>query len=278
MKDNDIIENTVEFGYDFFEKVLTSKSLKIQNEDKLCMLLLEICKHDNKFFDLFRHVSLEYCTPHIFEEIYNFSVENPFESILLKIYKDTLKHYHSSIRNKIELSNEPISSFEKHITKPKFEISNNPINVHEYRYAEISKEIKMEFTSSSVCCVKITDINTYTNHEDFHTKWSSNEWIRADLKGYKLKPSSYILLSAYKDNRLLRYWRLEGIKEDGSTVLLDNKDYAFKNMEIKEFPLQTNDYFIAFKIIQTGKNQCNGVNSHELTLQVFDFVGKLINL
>ena len=259
LNESDIIENTVEFGYDFFEKVLTSKSLKIENEDKLCNLLLNICKRDNKFFDLFRCISLEYCTPHIFEEIYNFSVENSFESTLLTIYKDTLKHHHSNIQ--------------------KFEISNNPINVYEYRFKEISKEIKMEYSSSSVCCGNITDINTYTNHEDFHTKSIENSWIRADLKRYKLKPSSYILLSNYKDNRLLRYWRLEGIKADGSTVVLDNKDYAFKNNETKEFPLQTNDYFVAFKIIHTGKNQ-HATNPYEycLHVQVFDFKGELIKI
>ncbi|EAY10984.1 hypothetical protein TVAG_446860 [Trichomonas vaginalis G3] len=236
------------------------------------MLLLEICKCDNKFFDLFRHISLEYCTPHIIDEIYNFSVENSFESILLQIYKDTLKHYHSNIRNKIELANNSESSFEKPIAKPKFEIS-NPSNSYVFLLA--SKEIKMEYSSSTRCCGKLTDINTYTTHDDFHTQNSENSWIRADLKGYKLKPNSYILLSTYSDSRLLRYWRLEGIKEDGSTVVLDNKDYAFKTMETKKFPLQTNNYFVAFKIIHTGKNQ---TGSYEINVQVFDFKGELIKI
>ncbi|EAY07478.1 hypothetical protein TVAG_499660 [Trichomonas vaginalis G3] len=252
LNESDIIENTVEFGNDFFEKVLTSKSIKIENEDKLCNLLLNICKRDNKFFDLFRHISLEYCTPHIFEEIYNFSVENSFESTLLTIYKDTLKHHHSHIRNRIKLSNNSISSFEKPITKQKFEISNNPINVYEYRFKEISKEIKTEYSES-------IDIS----------------WIRLDLKGHKLKPSSYILSSNCTDSyhhHLLRYWRLEGIKSDGSTVVLDNKDYAFKNNETKEFPLQTNDYFVAFKLIQTEKNQ------YCIDIPVFDFKGELIKI
>ena len=279
LNDADIIQYTVQFGYDFFEKILTSKSLKIENEDKLCMLLLEICKRDNKFFDLFRCISLEYCTSHIIEEIYDFSVENSFESILLKIYKDTLKHYHSNIRNKIELSNNSDSSFDKPFIPTLIEISNNPINIHEFRYTEISKEIQMEYSSSSVRNGKITDINTYSSHDDFYTSYNSdNQWIRVDLKGYKLKPSSYILLSAFISDYLLRYWRLEGIKENGSTVVLDNKDYAFKNYETQEFPLQTNDYFVAFKIIQTGKNQRNNSNDNELSIQVFDFKGELIKI
>ncbi|EAX95058.1 hypothetical protein TVAG_428610 [Trichomonas vaginalis G3] len=273
LNDAHIIEYTVQFGYDFFEKILTSKSLKIEKEDKLCMLLLEICKQDNKFFDLFRYISLEYCTSHTFEEIYIFSVENSFEPILLKIYYDILKH--SNKIRKLEISDSSNSLFEKYLQKNQFEISIN--DAHEF--VLISERINAEFSSSSVKFGKITDINTYSIHNDFTTRCdSANQWVRVDLKGYKLKPSSYILLSAFTSSYLLRFWRLEGIKENGSTVILDNKNYSFQHNETKEFPLQTSDYFVAFKLIQTGKNQHNKDDDNELSIQVFDFKGELIKI
>ena len=88
------------------------------------------------------------------------------------------------------------------------------------------KEIKMEFTASSVCSGSLSYINSYRNDVDFFTNHSPISWIKADLKGYKLKLTSYTLQSRITyDICLLRRWKLEGIKEDGTTVVLDNDKY-----------------------------------------------------
>ncbi|EAY07464.1 hypothetical protein TVAG_499500 [Trichomonas vaginalis G3] len=121
---NDIIEYFAKNDYEFCERILKSKQLKIENEDKLSLLLLEICKRNNSLFDLFRYIKLSFCSRDIYDEIYNFSIEHSFESVLLAIYNETLKNYHSNIREKIEISNQPISSFEKHLIKNIFAISN----------------------------------------------------------------------------------------------------------------------------------------------------------
>ncbi|EAY07465.1 hypothetical protein TVAG_499510 [Trichomonas vaginalis G3] len=137
----------------------------------------------------------------------------------------------------------------------------------------------MEFTASSVGCgTGLSNINSYRNNFNFYTSDSPNSWIRADLKGYKLRPISYILQSTRveTDSHFLRRWKLEGIKENGTTVILDNdKYYAFNRREIKEFPLQTNDYFVSFKLTQTGKNSSD---ANFLQIKVFDFKGELTKM
>ncbi|EAY22535.1 hypothetical protein TVAG_035580 [Trichomonas vaginalis G3] len=274
LDDKDIIEHFVKNGYEFFEKIITSDELKIDNEDHLSLLLLSICKQNDTFFDLFRHIKLAYCSRETYDRIYNFCIEHSFERVLLSIYNEILKNYHSNIRENIEISNEPISSFEKLIIKNQFSISNNSFNVYDHMFVDY-KEIKMELTASSVCSGRsISFINSYSNDEQFCSNDCPNSWIKADLKGYKLKPTSYVLQSNFKnDMNLLRKWKLEGIKEDGTTVVLDNdKYYEFKQSEIKEFPLQTKEYFVSFKLTQTGKTSSD---EDWLIINIFDFKGEL---
>ncbi|EAX84797.1 hypothetical protein TVAG_024020 [Trichomonas vaginalis G3] len=273
--DKDIIEHFAKNGYEFCEKIITSDELKIDNEDHLSLLLLSICKQNDTLFDLFRYIKLTFCSRETYDIIYNFCIEHSFERVLLSIYNETLKNYHSNLRENIEISNEPISTFEKPLINNQFTISDNSICA--YNILKASEEIKMEFTASSVGCGGT--INSYRNvvDFDFYTCSYPNSWIKADLKGYKLKPTSYTLQSTIKyDISLLRRWKLEGIKEDGTTVVLDNdKYYEFKQKEIKEFPLQTNEYFVSFKITQTGTNSNN---DDTLMVQIFDFKGELIKI
>ena len=132
----------------------------------------------------------------------------------------------------------------------------------------------MKMTASSVGNGSLSNINSYL-YNDFYTNNVPNSWLRADLQGYQLKPNSYFIRSACHTSSLLRNWKLEGIKKDGTTVVLENKSFIIPLNEIKEFPLQTNDYFVAFKITQTGKNATNG--DHFL-INVFDFKGELIKI
>ena len=281
LKDDDIITNFVKNGFEFCEKILKSKELKIENEDKLCLLLLDTCRRDNTLFDLFSYVNLQFCSSEVYDYIYNFSVENSYESSLLTIYNETLKHYQSKLRNKFEISNQTIASFEKHLIRNQFQISNHSFSFVDTKFVEkVSKEIQMEMTASSLDCGNLSDINSYSDNAKFFTSDKPNSWVKADLKRYKLKPKSYILRSTCKgDYSLLRKWKLEGIKEDGTSIVLDNQYYEFQLNEIKEFPLQTNDYFVAFKITQTGKNSNNDPDQcYFFNINVFDFNGELIKI
>ncbi|EAY07348.1 hypothetical protein TVAG_139780 [Trichomonas vaginalis G3] len=258
LDDKDIIEHFAKNGYEFCEKIITSDELKIDNEDHLSLLLLSICKQNDTLFDLFRYIKLTFCSRETYDIIYNFCIEHSFEGVLLSIYNETLKNYHSNLREKIEISNNSICAYESMLV--------------DY------KEIKMEFTASSVANGRsLSDINSYRNDANFYTCSYPNSWIKADLKGYKLKPTSYKLHPTVRyDTHLLRRWKLEGIKEDGTTVVLDNdKYYEFKQSEIKEFPLQTNEYFVSFKLTQTGKDSNN---CDILRINIFDFKGKLTKI
>ncbi|EAX96246.1 hypothetical protein TVAG_205320 [Trichomonas vaginalis G3] len=115
----------------------------------------------------------------------------------------------------------------------------------------------MEITASSVESGNLSIINSYSD-KDFYTKNHPNSWLRADLNGYQLKPTSYFIRSCCNNiHYLFRNWKLEGIRVDGTSVMLDTRSYNIALNEIKEFPLQTNDYFVAFKITQIGKNANN---------------------
>ncbi|EAX93888.1 hypothetical protein TVAG_032740 [Trichomonas vaginalis G3] len=274
--DNDIIENFAKNGYEFCEKILSSKQLKIINEDKLALLLLEICKMNNALFDLFRYIKLSFCSSEILDQIYNFSIERSFESVLLTIYNETIKNYHSYLREKFEISNQSILSFEKPFTETKITISNNYMNF--YDFVKASEVIKMELSASTIRDGSLSNINSYRNDVNFHTQSYTNSWIKADLKGYKLKPMFYILQSTVveNDSHFLRRWKLEGIKEDGTTIVLNSdKYYEFNRGEIKEFPLQTNEYFVSFKLTQTGENSSN---TNYLQINIFDFIGDFVKI
>ncbi|EAX91413.1 hypothetical protein TVAG_313000 [Trichomonas vaginalis G3] len=131
LNEEEIIRNFVKNGFEFCEKILTSKQLKIENEDKLSFILLEICKMNRSLFDLFGYVNLQFCSSKFFDEIYNFSVENSFESSLLTIYNETLKNFHSNIRDNIEISSKSITSFEKHLIQNKLKVSDQSIKSFE---------------------------------------------------------------------------------------------------------------------------------------------------
>ncbi|EAY02967.1 hypothetical protein TVAG_337670 [Trichomonas vaginalis G3] len=281
LNEEEIIRNFVKNGFEFCEKILTSKQLKIENEDKLGFILLEICKMNRSLFDLFGYVKLQFCSSKFFDEIYNFSVENSFESNLLTIYNETLKNYHSNIRDHIEISNKSLISFEKHLIQNKLKMTDQsisfeyaPIIVERKIVEKVSKEIQMEMTASSVCSGSLSNINSYL-YNDFYTNNVPNSWLKAELKGYQLKPNSYFIRSACCTSNLLRNWKLEGIKEDGTSVVLENNYYNIPLNEIMEFPLQTNYYFVAFKITQTGKN---ARNDDYFLINVFDFKGELIKI
>ncbi|EAY09951.1 hypothetical protein TVAG_482250 [Trichomonas vaginalis G3] len=183
LDDNDIIENFTKNGYEFCEKILKSKELKIDNEDHLSLLLLAICKRNDTFFDLFRNIKFTFCSRETYDAIYNFTIEHSFETVLLTIYNETLKNYHSNLRGNIEISNESISSFERPIIKNQFTISNNSFDVNETKLVDY-KEIKMGFTASSVYNESLSDINSYRDDVDFYTNNNANSWIQANLKGY----------------------------------------------------------------------------------------------
>ncbi|EAY04391.1 hypothetical protein TVAG_416890 [Trichomonas vaginalis G3] len=280
LNDDCIISNFCKNGFEFCEKILISKELKIENEDKLCLILLDTCRKNNSLFELFRYVNLQFCSSEVYDSLYHFSVENSFESSLLTIYNETLKNYHSKIRNRFEISNQTIASFEKQKAQNQFKISIESFSIGESKFVEkVSQEIHMEMTASSICDGNLSLINSYSDITTFATNNEPNSWVKADLKGYKLKPKSYIIRSRCdSSHNLLRSWNLEGIKEDGTCILLENQSYEFQIREIKEFPLQTKDYFVAFKITQT-KNSVNDLDDcYYFNINIFDFKGELIKI
>ncbi|EAY20681.1 hypothetical protein TVAG_163770 [Trichomonas vaginalis G3] len=103
LKEEYKIETIKRYGYDFFESVLISKSLKISTEDSLCKTIISMSKHDNIYFELLKYVRIEFCSKNVIEDISNYAEANKLESISSQIFKRALLQ-HSPLPHKLELS------------------------------------------------------------------------------------------------------------------------------------------------------------------------------
>ncbi|EAX95620.1 hypothetical protein TVAG_047180 [Trichomonas vaginalis G3] len=95
------------YGYDFFEHVLTSKSLKISNEDSLVNTIIRLSEEDSSFFCLLSHVRVEFCNNNSIKSIKKFSVQHSLESISIEVFERALLNRStiSPIHNRLQLSN-----------------------------------------------------------------------------------------------------------------------------------------------------------------------------
>ncbi|EAY20605.1 hypothetical protein TVAG_163010 [Trichomonas vaginalis G3] len=129
LKEEYKIETIKRYGYDFFESVLISKSLKISTEDSLCKTIISMSKHDNIYFELLKYVRVEFCSKNVIEEISNYAETNKLESISSQVFKCALLQ-HSPFLHKLELS--PINELHRN------DISDD--NIRNLRSLTISKE------------------------------------------------------------------------------------------------------------------------------------------
>ncbi|EAY04942.1 hypothetical protein TVAG_039940 [Trichomonas vaginalis G3] len=92
------------YGYDFFERVLTSKSLKVSNEDSVVSTIISMSEIDNSFFPLLNHVRVEFCNNNSITSIKNHSIKHSLESISTEVFERALLH-RSLIPHKLQISN-----------------------------------------------------------------------------------------------------------------------------------------------------------------------------
>ena len=91
------------YGYDFFEQVLASKSLKIINEDSLVRTIIALSEYDNSFFCILNNVRVEFCNQDSIKAIKNFAVNHSLESISTEVFERALLS-RSPIHHKLSLS------------------------------------------------------------------------------------------------------------------------------------------------------------------------------
>ncbi|EAY18711.1 hypothetical protein TVAG_063160 [Trichomonas vaginalis G3] len=142
------IKTIQRYGYDFFESVLISESLKISNEDSLS-------EFDNSFFSILGYVRVEFCSNDSIKSIKNFSVKHGLESISTEVFERALLN-RSQIPHNLALSNTSYIN-KPEITAPKLQLSN--INY-------FSRETTTKFEISNIKEHEINE-NTYENMRKF---------------------------------------------------------------------------------------------------------------
>ncbi|EAX90556.1 hypothetical protein TVAG_408110 [Trichomonas vaginalis G3] len=98
------IKTIKRYGYDFFESVLRSKSLKISNEDSLVSTIMSLSEDDISFFSLLNLVRVEFCNNISIKSIKNFAVKHGLESISTEVFESALLK-RSKIHGELQLSN-----------------------------------------------------------------------------------------------------------------------------------------------------------------------------
>ncbi|EAY07993.1 hypothetical protein TVAG_333180 [Trichomonas vaginalis G3] len=116
------IKTIKRYGYDFFESVLKSESLKISNEDSLIDTIMSLSEYNNSFFSIVEHVRVEFCNNNSIKSIKNFSVKHGFESITTEVFERALIN-RSQIPHNLTLSNTNYI-YKPEINPPKLKISN----------------------------------------------------------------------------------------------------------------------------------------------------------
>ncbi|KAI5523911.1 spectrin binding [Trichomonas vaginalis G3] len=191
------------FGYDFFEQVLTSESLKVSNEDSLVNTIITLSEYDNSFFSLLVYVRVEYCSNNIIKSIKDFSEKHSLESISNEVFGCALLK-RSSIPHKLQISK--INYHSAEAVPCKLQLS----NVADYNLKTISNKFEL------------------SHIEEFHQVDKSDENVRILRSLNKTKDSF---------DQIYKVLKKASLEEDPTTIkfavdekYIDVRDEYEKNM------------------------------------------------
>ena len=257
--------------------VITSESLKLENEDSLLDFVLNLCSIDREYESLFEHILLEYCSPS--------NIKSFFDYIDANI--DTTKHIRPIIRCIGRRLLEPIlpktPNFLTKRHKPLVIPTHEPqlkevtdsdpqkgILFYEHQKGNVILEASSTYGGNVYNLVK-------EGHPDyFETYGYSNSWIQASLKNNKpFIVRKYVIVGStyHSTEEQLKTWKLEGKKaSDGNWVVLDtHSNEQFSPKLTKVFNISNNDKLTSVRLTQTGENASG---SHWFTINGFDIFGE----
>ncbi|EAY15768.1 hypothetical protein TVAG_188190 [Trichomonas vaginalis G3] len=139
------------YGYDFFERILTSKSLKISSQDSIINTIITLSQNDISFFSLINYVKVEFCSQNVIKSIHNFATKHSLEYISSQVFMDALLNL-STISDKLELPNvnDTSSETKRHkIQAPcgnNFDANTNPQMLQHSNVNEFSTDMKLNIS------------------------------------------------------------------------------------------------------------------------------------
>ena len=254
--------------------ILGHKNLKLNNEDELMEFVLELCKHEKSYEELFKNIQLQYCTVGVINKFNNYVIEkcksipnfDPiYDCIKTKLLLD-LTSYLTSHQSRYDDPNRMVSYCYN---------DSSPFNGI---FKNMYEQNNVEFNASGINNGDVYDLLRNGVENDFQTTNLPNSYIEGQLKN-----GDIFLIEEYairgnkhspQGNHHLKSWKLEGRREcDNKWIELDaHQNEPFDTLKIKHFKVHCDEELNAIRLTQTG------INTHDtnhLVINAFDIFGKV---
>ncbi|EAY12966.1 hypothetical protein TVAG_405120 [Trichomonas vaginalis G3] len=240
------------FGVDILEQILNNKKFEITNEDSLAKFIISLAREDIVFSSLFENIYFEFCSEETIREMKDFVNSDNYQDVVNSLVDSIIRS--RDPKNKDRCCEKKVTNY--------FESGNVVMSV------------------SSIGSGSAEIINKYRNDTYFISQNIPNSWVEWKLKqNYLIQPTSYIVRTSPNYMSFinkLRSWKVEGLTINGETKVIHKVSNSLLNEgEIRKYDIISNDKFVSFKLIQTGKNNDN---HDKLLIDVFDFSGKLFEI
>ena len=262
--------------------LLSSSSLKIEDEDSLYDFVRARSEDDLKFTSLFEFVYFEYLSVDRIENFASFVSENLLENISSGIWIRICGRL--IIENKLKNKNPRVS------TPPGIEFPYNSSKPLEGVIAHLTRQYGGNVHDKGIVNVTASSVNGNSSSylqkhavdlgTDSH--WASNSetyaWLCYDFKERSVIPTSYSVrsISAGSGGCHLKSWVIEVSKDgkENSWREIDRRDNNNElnasrvtvNFKISRVP---NESFRFIRLKQTGPEHCGSTHAHLSSLEIF---------
>ncbi|EAY07813.1 hypothetical protein TVAG_312120 [Trichomonas vaginalis G3] len=241
-------------GIDILQQIFSSDELLLEDEDSLANFIISLTKENEKFYPLIENIHFEFCNEQVIKSMKDIVDLNNYHCVVNSLSDSLLRSRNPKSKDRILQCENKTNYF---------------------------KSGNVEMSASSIGSGHSIDvINKYRTDTYFKTENIPNSWVQWKLKqNIAIQPTEYIVrtfhsgISSYQ----LQTWKVEGTTINGETKIIHEVNKSPLNAgEIRKYSLNTNDKFISFKLIQTGKIAYSSPND-SLRLDVFDFSGKIFS-
>ena len=268
--------------YEDLQTILTSKSLRIQNEDSLFDYIRSFCRKDNSFIGLFEYIEFSNLSEEKMKEfIHFFDLNSINQGIWNALSKRLILNQNQLIENRYKAKPISIQYDSQYPLNGIFTYMKNKYT------SSFHDEVFIHFSNSQTS--NPTSIIDHIDQTVFQTTDSPNSWIAFSFKNYKIKLTSYTLMSYYLGRPNFanpKTWIIEGSNNGRNWSTIDEvKDCNSLNGKglVKNFtPSIVSDkndsdddidqQFSIIRIRQTGKNWAG---ANQLTLSQVEFFGDM---
>jgi hypothetical protein len=257
------------------ENILSFDSLRIENEDWLLKLIVEL---GSKCFEMLGSVRFEYLSP---SSIDLFFKNVRFEDINSDIWHQLwIRSRHRLVYSSNEL---PRNRLTNCLTRSPQSVSLFSGLIHhlcDECHGNVHKRSVINITCSSSERNECWQVVNYYWNEYFRTRDSPNSWIQFDFKDRFVSLTHYALKSDGQSGHHLQEWTVSGSKDGNSWTIIDRRKQQDLNGNFvtKLFECGEKSSFARFyryvRLTQTGKNS----SGHDyLMLANIEFFGWIVN-